>query len=173
MQAEKFDAAIDMICFTPEETQNSLRAFRDIGHFVMCSTVCTYGIDYDWFPTTEDHPLRPITDYGRGKTASAAVFMAAYYKSGFPVTIIKPSLPMALNIGWRSRWPGISPGSTASAKANQSWFVEMEMPYTNICTLTMLTRILWGCWVMNAPWAKPIIWSIAAISRRRITTVPL
>ena len=110
MQAEKFDAAIDMICFTPEEAQSSLRAFRDVGHFVMCSTVCTYGIDYDWLPATEDHPLRPITDYGRGKAAADAVFMAAHYKSDFPVTIIKPSTTygpqqgLVRQVAWDFAW---------------------------------------------------------------------
>jgi len=91
MQAERFDAAIDMICFTREDAESTLRAFRDVGHLVHCSTVCTYGIDYDWLPATEDHPLRPITDYGRNKCEADAVFLAAYHQSGFPVTIIKPS----------------------------------------------------------------------------------
>jgi nucleoside-diphosphate-sugar epimerase len=91
MQAERFDAAIDMICFNREDALSSVRAFRDVGHFVMCSTVCTYGIDYDWLPVTEDHPLRPLTAYGRDKAAADAVFLAAYYHEGFPVTIIKPS----------------------------------------------------------------------------------
>jgi len=40
---------------------------------------------------TEDHPLRPITDYGRGKVEADAVYMEAYYREAFPVTILKPS----------------------------------------------------------------------------------
>lgn len=110
MRAEKFDAAIDMICFTAEEARSSLRAFRGVGHFVMTSTVCTYGIDYDWFPCTEDHPLRPITDYGRGKAAADAVFLEAYYQSGFPVTIIKPSTTygpqqgLVRQVAWDFSW---------------------------------------------------------------------
>ncbi|MDX1415136.1 MAG: NAD-dependent epimerase/dehydratase family protein [Candidatus Promineifilaceae bacterium] len=91
MRAEKFDAAIDMICFTAEDAASSIRAFRDVGVFVQTSTVCTYGIDYDWFPTTEDHPLRPITGYARDKAAADALYMEAYDKEGFPVVIIKPS----------------------------------------------------------------------------------
>jgi len=91
MQAEKFDAAIDMICFNKEEAESSLRAFRGVGHFVQCSTVCTYGVNYDWLPVKEDHPLRPITDYGRGKVEADRVFLDAHEKEGYPVTIIKPS----------------------------------------------------------------------------------
>jgi nucleoside-diphosphate-sugar epimerase len=61
MQTEKFDAAIDMIGFGREDAASSLRAFRGVGVFVQCSTVCTYGIQSDWLPISEDHPLRPIS----------------------------------------------------------------------------------------------------------------
>lgn len=89
--AERFDAAIDMICYNREDAESSLRAFAGVSHFVQCSTVCTYGVQYDWMPVTEDHPLRPISDYGRGKVEADNVFLAAYHRDGFPVTIIKPS----------------------------------------------------------------------------------
>ncbi len=91
MQAEHFDAAIDMICFTREDAESSIRAFRGVSHFVHCSTVCTYGVDYDWLPVTEDHPLRPITGYGRKKAEADRAFLEAHYRENFPVTIIKPS----------------------------------------------------------------------------------
>jgi nucleoside-diphosphate-sugar epimerase len=110
MQAEKFDAAIDMICFDAEDARSSVRAFRDVGHFLMTSTVCTYGINYDWLPATEDHPLRPITSYGKNKAAADAVFMESFYKDGFPVTIIKPSTTygpqqgMLRQIAWDFSW---------------------------------------------------------------------
>jgi len=91
LQAERFEGVIDMICFTEEDARSTLRACRDVQHLVHCSTVCTYGVDYDWLPVTEDHPLRPISDYGRGKVAADNVYLAAYHDHGFPVTIIKPS----------------------------------------------------------------------------------
>jgi nucleoside-diphosphate-sugar epimerase len=110
IQKEKFDAAIDMICFSAEDARSSFRAFREVGHFVMTSTVCTYGIDYDWLPVTEDHPLRPITDYGRDKAAADAVFLEMFYREGFPVTIIKPSTTygpqqgMLRQVAWDFSW---------------------------------------------------------------------
>ncbi|MCP4403260.1 MAG: NAD-dependent epimerase/dehydratase family protein [bacterium] len=91
MQQEKFDAAIDMICFSSEDAQSDLRAFRGVSHFVQCSTVLTYGLEMDWLPATEDHPLRATDPYGHSKIEADAVFMAAYYGEDFPVTIIKPS----------------------------------------------------------------------------------
>jgi nucleoside-diphosphate-sugar epimerase len=91
LQAERFDAAIDMICYDAEDARSTMRAFPAVKHLVYCSTVCTYGVHYDWLPVTEDHPLRPISDYGRNKVAADKVFLAAYYADGYPVTIIKPS----------------------------------------------------------------------------------
>ncbi len=110
IQNGKFDAGVDMICFNAEEAASSVRAFRGVGQFVMTSTVCTYGIKYDYFPADETHPLRPITDYGRGKAAADAVFMEAYYREGFPVTIIKPSTTygpiqgMVRQVAWDFAW---------------------------------------------------------------------
>ncbi len=110
MQAERFDAAIDMISFTREDAASSLRAFRDVSHFIHCSTVCTYGIQYDWLPATEDHPLRPITDYGRNKVAADSLLLEAYYRDGFPVTIIKPSstfgpqMGLLRQVAWDLSW---------------------------------------------------------------------
>lgn len=110
MQQEHFDAAIDMICFTAEDAESSLRAFRGVGTFVMCSTVCTYGVDYDWLPVTEDHIMRPITPYGRNKVAADNVYLRAWHDEGFPAVIIKPSttygprLGILRQIAWDFSW---------------------------------------------------------------------
>ena len=60
-------------------------------HLIFTSTVCTYGVDYDWLPATEDHPLRPISDYGRNKAAADHTLLAAHHAEGFPVTIVNPA----------------------------------------------------------------------------------
>lgn len=110
MQAGRFDAAIDMICFNADDARSTLQAFRGVKHLIYCSTVCTYGVAYDWLPVTEDHPARPITDYGRNKLAADRVFLAAHYEAGFPVTIIKPSTTfgptwnLLRQIAWEAGW---------------------------------------------------------------------
>lgn len=110
MQAEKFDAAIDMIGFGAEDAASSLRAFRGVGVFVQTSTVCTYGIEYDFLPTREGDRLRPITAYGRNKAAADALFLEAYYREGFPVVIIKPSTTygpqqgLVRQVAWDFSW---------------------------------------------------------------------
>lgn len=110
MQAERFDAAVDMIGFNAADAASSIRAFRGVGLFVQTSTVCTYGIRYDWLPATEDHPLRPITDYARQKAAADAVYLAAFHGEGFPVVIIKPSTTygpqqgLVRQVAWDFSW---------------------------------------------------------------------
>ncbi len=110
IQKEHFDAGMDMICFTPEDAASDVRAFRGVGQFINTSTACTYGIQYDYLPADETHPLRPISDYGRNKVAADAVFMAAYYGEGFPATIIKPSTTygpihgVLRQIAWEFSW---------------------------------------------------------------------
>jgi nucleoside-diphosphate-sugar epimerase len=77
---------------------------------VQCSTVCTYGITYDWLPVTEDHPLRPLTPYGQHKAAADAALLEAYERDGFPITILKPSTTygplqgMLRQIAWDVSW---------------------------------------------------------------------
>ncbi len=110
MQAEKFDAAIDMICFSAEDAASSVRAFRGVGWFVQTSTVCTYGIQYDYFPADETHPLRPITGYGRNKAAADDLYLAAWHTEKFPVVILKPSTTygpvqgMVRQVCWDFQW---------------------------------------------------------------------
>ncbi len=91
MQREKFDVAIDMICFNKADAESDLRAFRDVQQFIQCSSVMSYGKPDVWLPVTEDHPLQPDTAYGLGKAEADHTFMTAFYTEHFPVTIIKPS----------------------------------------------------------------------------------
>ena len=99
MQDESFDIAIDMVCMDASQALSSIRAFRNVRQFVMCSTVSTYGVQHDRFPITENHPLRPTTDYGRNKAKADAVLMDAHKRHGFPVTIIKPSTTYGPQMG--------------------------------------------------------------------------
>lgn len=91
MRREEFEAVVDMISFDAEDAASSVRAFDGVAHLVHCSTVCTYGVDYDHFPVREEHEARPTTGYGSGKAAAEDVLMRAHRESGLPVTIVRPS----------------------------------------------------------------------------------
>jgi nucleoside-diphosphate-sugar epimerase len=110
MQAEKFDVAIDMICFNAEDAASSVRVFRGVGWFVETSTVCTYGIQYDYFPADETHRLRPISNYARDRAAADHVYLEAYHREKFPAVIIKPCTTygpiqgMVRQVCWDFQW---------------------------------------------------------------------
>ncbi len=90
--AGPWDVVIDMICFLPDEAGSDLRAFAGrCGHFIFCSTVCTYGNTQTVVPTLETTPQAPVSDYGRGKLACERLFLEAHAGGRMPVTIIRPS----------------------------------------------------------------------------------
>jgi nucleoside-diphosphate-sugar epimerase len=90
--AGPWDVVIDMICFRPDEAESDLRAFVGrCGHFIFCSTVCTYGNTQTILPTSESTPQAPVSDYGRGKLACEQLFLLAHAAGKFPITIIRPS----------------------------------------------------------------------------------
>jgi len=99
MAKQAADAAIDLVCFSAEDAQSSLRAFRAVGHFICCSSVATYGRELESLPATEDHPLRPSNAYGCGKRDADAAFMAAHQRDGFPMTLVKPAITYGPEMG--------------------------------------------------------------------------
>lgn len=102
-----WDVVIDMICFNADQAESDVRALDGrCGHFIFCSTVCTYGNTQAIVPTDELTPQRPHSDYGRGKVACEQIFLRAHEAGKFPVTIIRPSHtygpsgPVINNLGW-------------------------------------------------------------------------
>ncbi|WP_367925589.1 NAD-dependent epimerase/dehydratase family protein [uncultured Ruthenibacterium sp.] len=90
MQALKPDAAFEMTCFTPEQAQASIQAFRGVTHFITASTVCTYGKRFVRMPIREEDEFTPWTDYGIQKHQADLVFQKAFREEQFPVTMMKP-----------------------------------------------------------------------------------
>jgi nucleoside-diphosphate-sugar epimerase len=93
LQGSRFDVAIDMICFTPEEAESTVRALGGrCEQLIFCSTVCTYGVEV---PSSvlidESFAQRPISTYGRHKLACERVFSEAAAAGRFALTIMRPS----------------------------------------------------------------------------------
>lgn len=90
--SENWDAVIDMISFNVEDAASSLRACqKNVGHFIQCSTVMTYGPPFSGVNIPEDGPLQGESGYGLGKVAADNLLLDAHESDGFPVTIFKPS----------------------------------------------------------------------------------
>ena len=92
MSRHRFDAVIDMVAFAPENAGSLLRAFAGRArHLVVCSTVCVYGGPLTRLPATDDEPHRPITRYGRDKSAIESALLAANGEDGLHTTVLRPS----------------------------------------------------------------------------------
>lgn len=84
------DVAFELTSFSAEDARVSIRAFEGVSQCIVASTVCTYGWDFDHFPIKEDDPFVPRTEYGINKHKADQVYLEAFEKNGFPVTILKP-----------------------------------------------------------------------------------
>ncbi len=102
----KFDVVVDWIAFSPEDIERDLQVFRGrTKQFVFISSASAYQKPPVNFIITESTPLEnPYWDYSRNKIACEERLMKAYRETGFPVTIIRPSLtygdtqiPLVLN----------------------------------------------------------------------------
>lgn len=105
--AGPWDVVIDMICFRPDQAESDVRAFTGrCGHFIFCSTVCTYGNTQTILPTPETTPQNPHSAYGRDKVACEQIFLRAHADGKMPVTIFRPSHTygpgggVINNLGW-------------------------------------------------------------------------
>ena len=159
--AGPFDCVIDMICFTPEQAQSDVRAFRGrAGHFVFCSTVNVYtkpAVDY---PITEDFERKPINDdYGAKKVQCEDIFSEAHARGDFPVTALSGRrTPTARAAGSSTPSAGRRPTSIASARASRSW----RMAMAHRCG----SRAMWTMWGTRSSPRR----AIRRRSARRITS---
>jgi nucleoside-diphosphate-sugar epimerase len=93
VEGRVFDVVIDMIGFTPAQAEADVAAFAGkCGHFIFCSTVCTYGVKVPpGVFVDEAFPQEPISEYGRNKVACERILMAAHEAGRMKVTIVRPS----------------------------------------------------------------------------------
>lgn len=92
--AGEFDCVIDMICFTADQAESAIRAFKGrVGHFIFCSTVDVYSKPASRYPIVESEPRipPPLHTYGHNKVRCEDIFMEAHARGDFPVTILRPA----------------------------------------------------------------------------------
>lgn len=107
-----FDNVIDFVCFNEEDARKRIALFSGkCGQYIYISSATVYERPSRQFPIREDTPHKnPYSAYARNKYAGELTFMNAYRETGFPVTIIRPSLtygdtqiPMATG-SWTYPW---------------------------------------------------------------------
>ncbi len=92
---EDFDAVVDMMAQEPEDTEAMIRIFEGrIERFVHCSTGAIYEDRWE-FPVFEEDPIMGWTGrrtYPESKAQCERLLFKAFEKSGFPVTILRPTV---------------------------------------------------------------------------------
>lgn len=89
----EWDAVVDWVAFVPEHIENDLALFEGrTRQFVFISSASAYQTPPQSLPVTEDTPLEnPFWEYSRNKIACEERLLAEHARSGFPVTIVRPS----------------------------------------------------------------------------------
>jgi nucleoside-diphosphate-sugar epimerase len=89
----RFDAVIQWTAYVPEQVELDLRLYADSGQYVFISSASAYEKPPTHWFITESTPLRnEFWQYSRDKIACEEVLQAAHVSTGFPMTIIRPSL---------------------------------------------------------------------------------
>ena len=103
VRPQHFDMVVDMTCYNARQAACSVYAFEGVEHFIVCSSVATYGRRFHTLPVTESWPANPRTDrnldYAIGKYEADRIFLQAYRDTGFPVTFLKPSISYGPKMG--------------------------------------------------------------------------
>ena len=88
-----FDAVVQWTAYVPEQVHQDIRLYADAGQYVFISSASAYQKPPRHWLVTEETPLaNPFWQYSRDKIACEEVLFSAFATTGFPVTVIRPSL---------------------------------------------------------------------------------
>ncbi|MEG2395215.1 MAG: SDR family oxidoreductase [Ruthenibacterium sp.] len=112
LTGESFDVVAQFVAYTAQDVERDMRLFAGrTGQYIFISSASAYQKPVRDYKITESTPLvNPYWQYSRDKIAAEDALMAAHRKSGFPVTIVRPShtycarkVPLALH-GEKGSW---------------------------------------------------------------------
>ena len=89
----KFNTVVNWIAFTRENVLQDIELFGgNISQYIFISSASAYQKPPLNYMITESTPMHnPFWEYSRNKIACENALLDAYRKSGFPVTIVRPS----------------------------------------------------------------------------------
>lgn len=92
MGGRTFDLVVDCAGYQGEDAVQAARVFREAcGHYVFVSTDYVYASSSETaFPIRESALTQRETPYAAGKLDCERVFLEAWYKHRFPVTVLRP-----------------------------------------------------------------------------------
>jgi nucleoside-diphosphate-sugar epimerase len=88
-----WDVVVQWVGYAPSLVEQDIRVFRDAGQYVFISSASVYEKPPSHWVITENTPkVNPYWRYAQEKIACEMVLRNAHEKSGFPMTIVRPSL---------------------------------------------------------------------------------
>ena len=94
LQKHSWDVVVNWIAFTPEDIERDIALFQGkTKQYIFISSASCYQTPLQYPVITESTPLcNNLWDYSQEKIKSEDRLMKAYRESGFPITIVRPSL---------------------------------------------------------------------------------
>jgi nucleoside-diphosphate-sugar epimerase len=93
-----FDVVVQWTAYVPAQVEADISLYAGAGQYVFISSASAYEKPPSHWFITESTPLtNPFWQYARDKIACEQVLWGAHESSGFPVTIIRPSLTYGLS----------------------------------------------------------------------------
>lgn len=115
LRGHTWDVVVQWIAFAPADIRRDLELFRDTArHYLFISSASVYQKPLAHYLVTESTPrANPHWEYSRLKIACELELEAAHRETGFPGTIVRPSLtygedqvPLVLN-AWAQSWTAV------------------------------------------------------------------
>jgi nucleoside-diphosphate-sugar epimerase len=91
---QTWDVVVNWIAFTTDDVNRDIGLFKGkVGQYIFISSASVYQKPLSHPVITESTPLaNPFWDYSRDKIACEELLTQTYRDSGFPITIVRPSL---------------------------------------------------------------------------------
>ena len=104
------DAVVDFVCFEPQRVEELVPLLPAAAHYVLVSTVDTYGYPLSHIPMREDDPPAPTRNpYGAAKRACEELVARLLTEAGRPATVVRPTYSFGIGSGMMSlfAWGGM------------------------------------------------------------------
>lgn len=93
LTGREFDVVVDFLCFDPARAREAIGHFSGrTGQYIFISSASAYEKPARSHLIDERTPLaNPFWEYSRQKIACEQIFMEAFRRDGFPLTVVRPS----------------------------------------------------------------------------------
>jgi nucleoside-diphosphate-sugar epimerase len=93
LEGKSWDVVVQWVAFLPDHVADDVETFKDAGQYVFISSASVYEKPpSSWLITERTPKVNPFWDYSRNKIACEQVLRSAHEDTGFPITIVRPSL---------------------------------------------------------------------------------